>query len=228
MDSIEEELAQLILDEEDVDPMICEEKRVINQCNNNNSNSSNNSKITTQEHKYLIEQMRQKKLQILARREPTNVLILENIEQSKSQSIQSMLLETDSLQSSFSILLSRYIKMLHSLILVFEHRDEAQLCKLLIQRQNLIDISQIFIYFGKALSNDTIQKHQLLPPFPTRQFLISPPLSPPGGWAPEGDGLEQAPKDVVDPQELSDRLRRVIYQDNTSNGFPSITLEFCT
>ncbi|GAM26195.1 hypothetical protein SAMD00019534_093700 [Acytostelium subglobosum LB1] len=207
MDSIEKDLTNLVLDgDESVD-----------------------------QHQRLMETLREKKFQMLLRRDPTRVVILENIEMDTSQSVQTMIEQYIRNESMPSLVLVRYITMMRSMIMVFVHRDDAKLCKLLLERQPLIDLQDVIIYFGKDLSDELIKKHQLLPPFPQRQYLISPPLSPPEDWAAPGDGLEQPPPEHpdeshfsgFDPKKLTEKLQ-VIYQDNTSNGFPSITLEFCT
>ncbi|KAM9972766.1 hypothetical protein ACTFIR_012135 [Dictyostelium discoideum] len=273
------------------------------------SDSGNNDKEA------LIYQMRQKKIKSLERREPSNVLIIENISEKNAQLVQ-LLVEDQNLNFSFSVQLIRYLSHFKSLILVFSHRNEAELCKLLVSRQDSIKLDvDTILYFGKEISIGSIGKYQLTTPFATRQHLISPPLSPPNEWSAPGDGMEHPPTDVdpfavvtrvvidenddenfsfggnnkkdnndnnnnknnnnnnnnnnggcndsesetpssslvgfstnsrnsnsnnnssnnestfvnsLDPEQLSDRLRKVIYQDNTSNGFPSITLEFCT
>ncbi|KAN0025355.1 hypothetical protein ACTFIU_003616 [Dictyostelium citrinum] len=250
---------------------------------NCSSSSSNNSDKDA-----LIYQMKQKKIKSLERREPSNVLILENINEKNAKLVQ-LLVEDQNLNFSFSVQLIRYLSHFKSLILVFSHRNEAELCKLLVSRQDSIKLDvDTILYFGKEISIGSIGKYQLTAPFATRQHLISPPLSPPNEWSAPGDGMEHPPTDVdpfavvtrvvidenddenfsfsggynncndsesetpssslvgfsttsrnnnhnegtvvnsLDPEQLSDRLRKVIYQDNTSNGFPSITLEFCT
>jgi len=221
IDNIEEELSKLILD-----------------CESSGGSSSTIGDDATSEKQELIYQMKQKKLQLLSNRAPTNVLIIENVDDETAQLLIS-LLGDENLHSSFNILLLRYLSILSSIILVFSHHDESTLCKMLIERQNFINTSNILIYYGKRLETETVSKYQLLPPFPVRQYLISPPLSPPNEWAAPGDGMETPPNDIdplsssssskdLDPEQLSNRLRKVIYEDTTSSGFPSITLEFCT
>ncbi|KAF2073105.1 hypothetical protein CYY_005574 [Polysphondylium violaceum] len=227
-DSIEEELSKLILD-----------------CENDQDNDSGGDNATSEKQE-LLNQMKQKKLQLLSNRCPTNVLIIENVDDERAQLLIS-LLGDENLHSSFNILLLRYLSILNSIILVFSHHDESTLCKMLIERQTFINTTNILIYYGKRLETETVNKYQLLPPFPVRQYLISPPLSPPNEWAAPGDGMETPPNDIdplassnnsnnnnnnnnnsLDPEQLSNRLRKVIYEDTTSSGFPSITLEFCT
>ncbi|EAL71632.1 modulatory calcineurin-interacting protein [Dictyostelium discoideum AX4] len=273
------------------------------------SNFSSCSDSGSNDKEALIYQMRQKKIKSLERREPSNVLIIENISEKNAQLVQ-LLVEDQNLNFSFSVQLIRYLSHFKSLILVFSHRNEAELCKLLVSRQDSIKLDvDTILYFGKEISIGSIGKYQLTTPFATRQHLISPPLSPPNEWSAPGDGMEHPPTDVdpfavvtrvvidenddenfsfggnnkndnndndnnnknknnnnnnggcndsesetpssslvgfstnsrnssnnsestfvnsLDPEQLSDRLRKVIYQDNTSNGFPSITLEFCT
>ncbi|EFA82996.1 modulatory calcineurin-interacting protein [Heterostelium album PN500] len=210
MDSIEQELTSLILEDNE----------------------------TIDQHQTIMNQMREKKFQLLQRREPTRVLVLENLDAAASDMILQLVSKYQEDSSMSSLVLTRYINILQSLIMVFVHRNDAQLCKLLIQRQSIINIDSIIIYFGKELSDDTIKKHQLLPPFPVRQYLISPPLSPPEEWSAPGDGMEQAPTKEAsspsssshnfgfNPDTLSEKL--VIYQSKADSGFPSITLEFCT
>ncbi|KAN0026764.1 hypothetical protein ACTFIV_007755 [Dictyostelium citrinum] len=257
-------------------------------CKSSFSNCSSSGSSSNSDKDALIYQMKQKKIKSLERREPSNVLILENINEKNAKLVQ-LLVEDQNLNFSFSVQLIRYLSHFKSLILVFSHRNEAELCKLLVSRQDSIKLDvDTILYFGKEISISSIGKYQLTAPFATRQHLISPPLSPPNEWSAPGDGMEHPPTDVdpfavvtrvvidenddenfsfsggynncndsegetpssslvgfsttsrnnnhnegtvvnsLDPEQLSDRLRKVIYQDNTSNGFPSITLEFCT
>eukprot|EP01133_Synstelium_polycarpum_P001081 gene1081-1225_t len=125
------------------------------------------------EHQQLLQQMKQKKLQMFSRRDSTNVVVVENLEAEVSDKVQEMV--------------------------------ESYLSK-----SSLAPLVLVLLVF----------------------ILESPPEE----WETPGDGLEQAPPVVestpshfsgFNPEQLTDRLK-VIYQDRTSNGFPSITLEFCT
>ncbi|EGG18995.1 modulatory calcineurin-interacting protein [Cavenderia fasciculata] len=229
MQSLNDQLEQLIIENNDIENQPPEQQ-------NKDTNSTAVGTTTTTSAKEMNHIIRQKKIQLLLKREPTNVLILENIDQQTGFNVQTLIEEYLEQSCLTPLVLARYISILNSLIFVFAHRNDAHLSKLLIERQPIIKKS-FNLYFGKELSESIIRKHQLLPPFATRQFLISPPLSPPEEWETPGDGLEEGPEDGIenhpssfsgfDPQQLNSRLQ-LVYQDQTNNNFPSISVEFCT
>ncbi|EGC33513.1 hypothetical protein DICPUDRAFT_154464 [Dictyostelium purpureum] len=202
-------------------------------CNSKPNSSSNIGSCNIQqqqdcgmtEKEILLNQMKQKKIQSLERRDPSNVLVMENIDEHRAQLVQA-LVQNQNLNFSFSVQMVRYLSIFKSLILVFTHRNEAELCKLLVTRQDDIKLdSETKVYFGKEMPLTSLNKYQLATPFPSRQYLISPPLSPPNEWAPPGDGMESAPNDSHDPFAVVSRVTidssSIVSDSNSSHETPS-------
>eukprot|EP01135_Chromosphaera_perkinsii_P007872 Nk52_evm64s1020 gene=Nk52_evmTU64s1020 len=86
------------------------------------------------------------------------------------------------------------------------------------------------IYFAEELNYASQNRRPSLLAVPKleKQFLISPPASPPAGWQPSQEGVPVVSQELIDSLErLTARGRtHVLYDDN--NSHPSITLMDCS
>ncbi|GAM28066.1 hypothetical protein SAMD00019534_112420, partial [Acytostelium subglobosum LB1] len=157
--------------------------------------------------------------------DPTRVLIIENIDNVSSDIIQSMIDNNSFGIDKVSLVVSKYIPILRSLIMVFKNRDDSFSVKLFLEGQSLaFNSSTNNIYFGKDISDQFIKRYQSKQ---HQRYLSPATIKARSPYHQCYEKLPSFPLSLDNSAESLSTINEIIYKDITSNGFPSITLEYC-
>jgi len=139
----------------------------------------------------------------------SNVLVVCNL----SRDLDTQQLEADFAPFSNGIKELKHVKLICTAVVVFQTVEEAIDCRILL-------LPKYNIYFGKPIDDDELNLQHLMPPINKKNFLISPPVSPPPGWQP----LEEPPP-VPTRNEDNDEQFTTLLETGVGNATPAIILE---